>query len=75
MTTRSEITHMQVRIARQATEKWGLPIGEVGRLFKEYQVFENIRDFYEAYHLEGDEAVWEELQPFFRNKGCSYAEA
>ena len=73
MTERKQITHMQVRIARMASERWGLPIAVIGKLFSEYQVFEHIRDCYGIYHVEGDEAVWEDLQPYFRSRGCPYA--
>ena len=73
MTKRSEITYMQARIARLASEKWGLSIRETGRMFAEYQVCQHIRDCFELYHTEGDEAVWEDMQPYFRYKGCPYA--
>lgn len=73
MTRRSEITYMQVRLARLASERWRRPIGEVGRIFARYRVFEYIRDGYDAFHVEGDEAVWEELQPYLRSRGCSLA--
>ena len=44
MSERKQITHMQVRMVRMATEKWGLPVDEVARLFDRYQVFAYIRD-------------------------------
>lgn len=72
MTERAQITHMQVRMARMAAEKWGLPIGEVARLFRQYQVFEFIRECFGIFHVEGDEAVWEDLLPYLKSKGCSY---
>lgn len=73
MTKRSEIAFMQARIARIATQKWRLPISEVGRLFDQYKAFQHIRDCYDLYHVEGDEAIWEDMQPFFRHRGCPYA--
>ena len=72
MSERKQITHMQVRMVRMATEKWGLPVDEVGRLFDRYQVFAYIRDCFGIFHMEGDEAVWEELVPFLKNKRCAY---
>ena len=44
MTEREQITHMQVRIARMATEKWRCSIAETARGFEQYQVFEYIWD-------------------------------
>lgn len=73
MSEKSEISYMQVRIARMAARKWNLSIAEVGKLFAQHQVFQHIRDCYPVYHVEGDEAVWEDLQAFFRNRGCHYA--
>ena len=72
MSERKQITHMQVRMVRMATEKWGLPVDEVAQLFDRYQVFAYIRDCFGIFHMEGDEAVWEELVPFLKNKRCAY---
>ena len=73
MNERSQITYMQVRIARMATEKWNLPIAEIARLFHRYQVFEYIRDCFGIFHVEGDEAVWEDIVPYLKARGCVYA--
>ena len=70
MSERSQITHMQVRIVRMATEKWNLPVAEVARLFQLYHVFDYIRDCFGIFHVEGDEAVWEEIVPFLKARGC-----
>lgn len=69
MTKTSEIAYMQARIARLASEKWNLPIREVGRIFSECQVCQHIKECYDLFHVEGDEAIWEDLLPFFRRKG------
>ena len=73
MTRQSEIAYMQARMARMATEKWKLPIEEVGRVFSDYQILQHIRDCYDLYHVEGDEAIWEDLQPLFQHRGCPHA--
>ena len=73
MSERSQITHMQVRIARMATEKWHVPVSEVGKIFHQYQVFEFIRDCFGIFHVEGDEAVWEDIIPYLKSRGCNYA--
>ena len=73
MSERSQITYMQLRIVRMAAQKWNLSIAEVGRIFGEYRVFEYIRDCFGIFHVEGDEAIWEDLIPYLKNKGCSYA--
>ena len=73
MSERKQITHMQVRIARMAAEKWNLSIADVARVFSQYQVFEYIRDCFGIFHLEGDEAVWEDIVPYLKSRGCVYA--
>ena len=70
---RKQITHMQVRIVRMATEKWNLSVAEVAKVFCQYQVFEYIRDYFGIFHVEGDEAVWEEIIPYLKSRGCIYA--
>ena len=72
MSERRQITHMQVRMARIAVEKWNLTIGEVAELFARLGVFEYIRDCFGIFCVEGDEAVWEELLPYMRARGCAY---
>ena len=73
MNERSQITYMQVRIARMATEKLNLSIAEVAKIFHQYQVFEYIRDCFGLFHVEGDEAIWEDIIPYLKAKGCVYA--
>lgn len=73
MSERSQITYMQVRIARMATEKWNISIAEAARIFQRYRVFEFIRDCYGIFHVEGDDAVWEEIVPYLKARGCAYA--
>ena len=43
------------------------------QLRSKYKVFEYIRDCFGIFHAEGDEAVWEDLIPYLRNRGCHYA--
>ena len=73
MTERDQITHMQVRIARIASEKWSLPVDEIARIFSNYQLFEYIREGFGIFHVEGDEAVWEDILPYLKKRGCLYA--
>ena len=61
MSERNQITYMQLRLVRMASEK------------TKYKVFEYIRDCFGIFHAEGDEAVWEDLIPYLRNRGCHYA--
>ena len=73
MNERSQITYMQVRIVRMATEKLNLSVAEVARLFDQYQVFEFIRDCFDIFHVEGDDAIWEDIVPYLKVRGYVYA--
>ena len=73
MSERSQITYMQIRIARIATVEWHVSIAEVAQIFSQYQVFEYIRDCFGIFHVEGDEAVWEDIVPYLKTRGCVYA--
>lgn len=70
MPERKQITHMQVRMVRMATERWNLPVEEAARIFRQYDVFAYIRDYFGIFHVEGDEAVWDDLISFLNSKGC-----
>ena len=73
MNERSQITYMQVRIVRMATEKLNLSVAEVARLFDQYQVFEFIRDCFDIFRCEGDAAIWEDVVPFLKTRGDVFA--
>lgn len=71
MNERSQITYMQVRIVRMATEKLNLSVAEVARLFDQYQVFEFIRDCFDIFRVEGDDAIWEDIVPYLKVRRVS----
>ena len=75
MSERMQIAFMQARLARIASQRWNLSIAEIAKIFDQYQVFRHIENCYSLYSIEGDEAIWEDLQPYLRNKGCIYAQA
>ena len=75
MSERMQMTFMQARLARMASRRWKLSIAETGRIFDQYRVFAHIEACYGLYHVEGDEAIWEDLQPYLRKMGCTYAQA
>ena len=73
MSERKQIIHMQVRLVRQAAERWKLSAAETAGVFEQYRVFEYIRDCFGIFHVEGDEAIWEDLVPYLKSRGCAYA--
>lgn len=69
MSEREQITFMQTRIVRLASEEWSMPIEQVLELFKKTDVLSYIETGFGIFHCEGDEAVLEDIQTFLNKKG------
>lgn len=69
MSVKEEITFMQVRLIRLASEEWHLPVEKVIQLFQETDVLGYIEKGYGIFHCEGDEAVLEDITEFLDRKG------
>lgn len=69
MSEKAEITFMQTRLIRLASEEWHLPIKKIIELFKRVDVLGYIEKGYGIFHCEGDEAVLEDITEFLEEKG------
>lgn len=69
MTKETEITFMQTRLIRLASEEWQLPVEQVINIFKENDVLGYIEIGYGIFHCEGDEAVLDDIADFLKRKG------
>ncbi len=69
MNREAEITFMQTRLIRLASERWHLTIDEVLDLFKDADVLGYIENGYGIFHCEGDEAVLEDIAEMLKGKG------
>ena len=69
MSERAEITFMQTRLIRLASEEWHLSIEQIIDMFKRADVLEYIEKGYGIFHCEGDEAVLEDITEFLDRKG------
>ena len=69
MSEKTEITFMQTRLIRLASEEWHLPIDKIIDLFKKVDVLGYIEKGYGIFHCEGDEAVLEDITEFLNGKG------
>ena len=69
MSERAEITFMQTRLIRLASEEWHLPIEQIIYLFKKVDVLGYIEKGYGIFHCEGDEAVLEDITELLEGKG------
>ncbi len=68
MSEKTEITFMQTRLIRLASEEWHLPVEQIIHLFKEADVLGYIEKCYEIFHCEGDEAVLEDITEFLQGQ-------
>ena len=69
MSERAEITFMQTRLIRLASEEWHLPIEQISYLCKKVDVLGYIEKGYGIFHCEGDEAVLEDITELLQGKG------
>lgn len=69
MSKETEITFMQTRLIRLASEEWHLPAEQVIHIFKENDVLGYIEIGYGIFHCEGDEAVLDDITDFLNRKG------
>lgn len=69
MLRETEITFMQTRLIRLASEEWQLPVEQVIHIFKEYDVLGYIEIGYGIFSCEGDEVVLDDITDFLKRKG------
>lgn len=69
MSEKAEITFMQTRLIRLASEEWHLPIEKILDLFQKVDVLGYIEKGYGIFHCEGDEVVLEDIAEFLEGKG------
>ena len=69
MSEKEEITFMQTRLIRLASEEWHLSIEQIIDLFNKSDVLGYIEKCYGIFHCEGDEAVFEDITEFLNGKG------
>lgn len=65
-----QIIYMQIRIVRLASERWNMAIEDIVEMFSRYQVFSYIEECFGIFHVEGDEAILEDVIGYMRNKGA-----
>lgn len=69
MSTQGEILFMQTRIIRLAATRWDTSIQKVSSLFDRTGILKYISDQYDVFHMEGDQAVLDELEEVLEAKG------
>lgn len=71
MNERQQIIYMQARIIRLASEKWGMSIKMIAELFSKFDVLRYIENCFGIFHVEGDDAIFEDVKMYLKNKGAT----
>lgn len=71
MNETEQILFMQIRLLRMLAYKAGLTLKQAAQIFDTYNVLSFIREGFGIFHVEGDEAVFEEVKAFLKAKGAS----
>ena len=71
MGERQQITYMQTRMSRMACQRWGLSLAEVMEVFSRCDVFGYIERNFGIFHMEGDEAIFDDVETYMRRKGVT----
>ena len=71
MNESEQILFMQIRLLRMMAEKYGLTLKQAAQIFAAYNVLPFIREGFGIFHVEGDEAVFEEVKGFLKDKGAA----
>ena len=71
MNESQQILFMQIRIIRMMSEKYSLSLKQAAELFGKYNVLPFIREGFGIFHVEGDEAVFEEVKSYLKSKGAA----
>lgn len=70
MNEEQQILFMQIRLIRMTSEKLGLTLKQAAELFDKFKVLSFIRDCWGIFHIEGDNAVYEEIREYLISKGA-----
>lgn len=75
MNERQQMIYMQTRIMRLASEEWRQSIEAIADLFMRHNVLQYIEDCFGIFHVEGDEAVLEDIVIYLKNRGVDLGAA
>ena len=71
MSENQQILFMQIRILRMMAERFSFSLKQAAEIFSTYNVLPFIREGFGIFHVEGDEAVFEEVKAYLHSKGAS----
>ena len=71
MDENQQILYMQIRLIRITSEKVKLTLKQTAQLFKKFDVLKYIRKGFGIFHVEGDEAIYEDVYEYLKLKGAN----
>lgn len=71
MSEKQQIIYMQARMIRLASEEWNRPIEMIAELFAKHKVLQYMEDCFGIFHVQGDEAILEDVAAYLKNKGVA----
>lgn len=71
MNEEQQILFMQIRLIRITSEKLGITLKQAAEMFDKFKVLSFIRDCWGIFHVEGDNAVYEEIREYLLSKGAA----
>lgn len=66
-----QILFMQARIVRLASRRWNKSLNDVATLLLDSGALAYIRDSFDYFHLEGDDAVLDDVEDYLSGRGLS----
>lgn len=71
MNESQQILFMQIRILRMMAERNAISLKQAAEIFGKYNVLTFIREGFGIFHVEGDEAVFDEVRTYLQSKGAA----
>ena len=71
MNESQQILFMQIRILRMMAERNSISLKQAAEIFGKYNVLPFIREGFGIFHVEGDEAVFDEVKTYLQSKGAA----
>ena len=70
MNESQQILYMQVRIFRMFVERFSLSFQKCAEIFKSFDVLQYIEDCYGIFHVQGDEANFDDVKSYLDRQGA-----
>lgn len=70
MNQQEDIFLLQVRLYRLAQLKWNVDSKRCSEIFNKYKIYDYIETCYESFHVQGDEANFDDIMKYLNNIGA-----